>query len=167
MEWTDTIMLDNTRQNSITDSQNLIACARVVTVQGITLLQIDTPSRGEVDSALEILRGFRAVGRRVVVCDSSNLVVGRQFGHSLVEQGKTELLVSCGRSGREVAIGARDAGLSLADVVVCSKADSACEVLNCRLLPGDTVLMLGIEDTVCDHLVATLNRRLSYRLAAA
>lgn len=166
MEWTDTLMLEPKRTISIADAQRAVASARVVTVQGITLLQIDSMSREELDSSLEILRGFRATGRRIVLCDTSDLVVGRQFGAGIVEQGGAELLISCGISGRNVAIGARDSGLSLANVVVCNKAEAACDVLSCRLVPGDTVMLLGIDRKTCDELVATLEQRLSPRLAA-
>ncbi|MCG8448247.1 MAG: hypothetical protein MI725_01540 [Pirellulales bacterium] len=167
MDWTDKMMQEPSHQFSIAASQRSVACGRVVTVQGITLLQVDAGTHQQVDAALEVLRGFRATGRRVVLCDTSGLVVGRQFGSHLVECGSMEMLVSCGLSGREIAIGARDAGLSLANVVVCSQPSAACEVLTCRLVQGDTVLLLGIEEGVCDQLVAALDKRLSVKLAAA
>jgi hypothetical protein len=154
MDWTDTTMLEPTRTISIADAQRSVSCARVVAVQGVTLLQVDAKSRAEIDSSLEVLGGFRASGRHVVLCDTTHLVVGRQFGVRTVEKGTAELLVSCGLSGREIAIGARDAGLSLANVVVCSQ------------VPGDTVLLLGIEEKTCDTLVAALEKRLSVRIAA-
>ena len=166
MDWTDTMMLKPTRTISIADSQRSVACARVVTVEGVTLLQVDAKSRGEIDSGLEVLRSFRAAGRHVVLCNTSNLVVGRQFGARIVDQGTAELLVSSGRSGREIAIGARDAGLSLANVVVCSEANAAAEVMACRLAPGDTVLLLGVEKETCNHLVAAIETRFSVKLAA-
>ena len=166
MDWTDTIMLEPTRTISIADAQRSVSCARVLTVQGVTLLQVDAKSRAEIDSALEVLRGFRASGRHVVLCDTTHLVVGRQFGVRTVEKGTAELLVSCGLSGREIAIGARDAGLSLANVVVCSQAIAATEVMAYRLAPGDTVLLLGIEEKTCDTLVAAIENRLSVGIAA-
>jgi len=167
MDWTETIMMDPTRRLSIANSQQLVSSARVLTAQGVTLLQMDAKSGNEIEAALEVLRGFRAVGRRVVLCDTSSLVVGRPFGSRVVQQGAAEMLVSCGLSGREIAIGARDAGLSLGNVVVCTQATAAIEVAASRLVPGDIVLLLGIEEKTCDRLVAALGQRLSVRLAAA
>ena len=166
MEWTDTMMLEPTRKISITDSQRSLSCARVITVQGVTLLQAEDKSSAGIDSALEVLRGFRAIGRHVVLCDTTDLVVGRQFGKRVVECGTAELLVSCGLSGREIAIGARDAGLSLANVVVCSQAMAATEVMASRLVPGDTILLLGVNSELSEHLVAAIDERLSVKLAA-
>ncbi|MCH2115385.1 MAG: hypothetical protein MK171_10820 [Pirellulales bacterium] len=160
-------MLESTRRFSVSDTQELVSCARLMTTQGVTLLQVEAKSGCEIESALAVLRRFRAIGRRVVLCDTSNLVVGRQFGSSVVTLGCAELLISCGLSGREIAIGARDAGLSLANVMVCGQAAAAGDVLASHLVAGDTALLLGIEDKVCNSLVAALDRRLSAKLAAA
>ncbi len=194
MDWTDTMMLEPTprlraypgttaevshggeglQQQTVAgpsiklaDPEHATSSTRVITVQGVTLLHSDGGSRQELVAALESLRDFRAVGRRVVLCDTTELVVGRQFGCSLVEQGQVEVLVSCGRSGREIAIGARDAGLALADVVVCGRSTAASEVLSHRLAPGDTVLLLGVREESCNHIVAVLEQRLSLQLKAA
>ncbi len=174
MDWTDTLILESSRQSASLDGQQIeegnsikAVSARVVAVQGISLLHASGSTLEELAAALEILRGFRATGRRVVLCDSSSLAVGRQLGRALVEDGAAEALVSCGSNARELAIGARDAGLGLANVIVCRDVRGACEALLGRLGPGDTVLLWGVDQATCNQLVLRLDKRLSNRIAAA
>jgi hypothetical protein len=133
---------------------------QVRVAQGVSLI-VSESDGGLLDtsSALEMLRGYRAVGRRVVMCDTSQIPAGKQLGQAIVSEGCGTVLISCGTSGRDVAIGARDSGLDLANVVVCSDSRSACELLARRLLPGDIVLLLGAEQQTCDYLVAQLDQR--------
>jgi len=167
MEWTDTLMLETTPDATTCGADLALDFTRVVALQGITLLCANTTSRDQTASALELLRGFRAIGRRVVLCDTSRLVVGKQFGCEVVERGAANMLVSCGISGREVGIGARDAGLDLASVVVCSKPLAGGQVVASRLTPGDTVLLLGIDQATCDKVAKLMDHQLSMRSAVA
>lgn len=160
MEWTDTLMLDTTAAAMTSEPSSALDFTRVIPMQGVTLLCANTTSRNETSSALKLLRGFRATGRRIVLCDTTTLVVGKQFGTEVVEQGGAGLLISCGLSGREVGIGARDAGLDLSSVVVCSKPLAGGQVLVNRLTPGDTVLLLGIESEKCEQIAALLEANL-------
>ncbi len=160
MEWTDTLMLERFSAAASNKSSEVQESTRVIPLPGITLLCATTSSRDEMSAALELLRGFRATGRRVVLCDTSELVVGKQFGSEVVETGGVSLLVSCGISGREVGIGARDAGLDLASVVVCSQPLAAGQVLRKQLIAGDTVLMLGIDHSTCMRLAGMLEEHL-------
>ncbi len=167
MEWTDTLMLETAPSAAASEPDSARDFTRVVALQGITLLCANTTSRRETASALELLRGFRATGRRVVLCDTSRLVVGRQFGCEVVESGAANMLVSCGVSGREVGIGARDAGLDLASVLVCSKPLAGGQVLANQLVPGDTVLLLGIDEKVCDEVARMIDHHLSLKTVIA
>ncbi len=167
MEWTDTLMLDRISATTRGKSSGVQESTRVIPLPGITLLCATTSSREEISAALELLRGFRATGRRVVLCDTNELVVGKQFGSEVVETGGVSLLVSCGISGREVGIGARDAGLDLASVIVCNQPLAAGQVLRKQLTPGDTVLMLGIDNSTCMRLAATLEEHLVPRTVIA
>lgn len=157
MEWTDTLMLDITSAANGSEPSSAMEFTRVVPLNGITLLCASSKSRSETVAALKLLRGFRATGRRVVLCDTTQLVVGKQFGTEVVEHGSASLLITCGISGREVGIGARDAGLDLGSVVVCSKATAGGQVLARQMAPGDTVLLLGLESEACDEIVGTLS----------
>ena len=85
----------------------------------------------------------------------------------MVRRGAAELLVSCGISGREVGIGARDAGLALSSVVVCHKPQAGGQVVASRLAPGDTVLLLGFDEPSCDEVVGMIESQLTARLSAA
>ena len=167
MEWTDTLMLETAPLGKLSEPEPLADYTRVVTLQGITLLCTNATSRQDTAAALELLRGFRVTGRRVVLCDTSRLVVGKQFGREVVEGGAAQMLVSCGISGREVGIGARDAGLNLASVVVCSKPLAGGQVLASQLATGDTVLLLGVDRETCDKLATLLSQRLLRCGAAA
>jgi len=119
MDWTDTLMLEDAPSSAVSKRPgSAMDFTRVDALQGVTLLRVDTTSRHETASALKLLREFRATSRRVVLCDTTQLMVGKQFGHEVVESGAANLLVSCGIGGREVGIGARDAGLDLASVAL-------------------------------------------------
>jgi len=159
-------------QDSLVDVPADADCVRVISAPGMSLLYANAKTEDEAVFALELLRGFRAVGRRVVLCDTSQLTTdsqpaGTEFGRTLVHDGSAEILITCGPGGREVAVGARDAGLDLASVVVCRAALETCAVLAGRLTPGDTVLLLGIQQAVCDRLVALLNKRALPTVAVA
>ena len=170
MDWSDTLLFEphlKAKKNSATSE-----VVQIFPAQGVTLLQAKVRSEQDKLVAMRALSGFRAAGRRVVLCDTSSLgeefrAVERQLGHALVQEGGAEVVVSCGTSAREVAIGARDEGLPLANVVVCSDDRSACEVLTNQMAPGDTVLLLGIEDDIRARLVLSLENRLGRTAAAA
>jgi len=160
------------RRDSLIDISAKTDCVRVISLQGMSLLYANAKTFAQTVLALELLRGFRAAGRRVVLCDTLSLTAGsqsedRELGHALVEEAGAEVLITCGTTGRDVAVGARDAGLNLASVVVCREATGACGVLADLLAPGDTILLLGIQQSVCDQLVETLNKRSSPKVAAA
>ena len=163
MEWTDTLMLETSASQAAVRRGSVMEHTRVVVLPGVTCLCVDTTSRDETAEALALLRDFRATGRRMVLCDTTRMVVGRQFGHEVVETGCAQLLISCGLSGREVGIGARDAGLDLASVVVCGHPLAGGQVLANQLLPGDTVLLLGVNPAECEQVIALLEQRLTVR----
>ena len=170
MDWSDTILFEHYKKSTPVLSEEVV---QVFPVQGVTLLQARISKHNDTESANESLRGFRAA-RRVVLCDTAGMSdtvsgVERQLGHALARDGEADLVVSCGRGGRDVAVGARDEGLPLANVVVCNDARSACEVLANQVAHGDTVLLMGVDDQVRARLVLSLEKRLadeSYAKAA-
>jgi len=166
MEWTDTLFLEPSNLGAASTKRAVADDVQVIPVQGVSLLHARVHTHEETEAALKLLRGFRASGRRVVLCDTSYLIedyhsVQRQLGHALVEIGHAEVVVSSGLCGREVGIGARDEGLELANVVVCGDARSACEVLTHQLIAGDTVLLLGVDNESRARLILSLEKRLS------
>ena len=63
---------------------------------------------------------------------------------------------SCGNGGRDLAVGARDAGLPLGRVVVCRDEATARNVLGDSIHAGDTVLALGVNMEACQRLADRL-----------
>lgn len=169
MDWSDTVLFEPKLYVGENTSQDEV---REFHVRGVTLLQGNLGTYDDTDFAINTLRGHHASGRRIVLCNTSGIVedyssVERQLGHALVQEGAAELLISCGKNGREVAIGARDQGLHLANVIVCSDMPSGCEVLTNQLQMGDTVLLLGVDDAVRARLVLSLEKRLAIQARAA
>ena len=118
---------------------------------GADLIFADATNSDELIAALEILRGFEVAGRRVVVCDATSFDHSRkmafhELGREFVSRGQANLVITFGRGRHEVALAARDAGLATADVIACCDASSAGDVVLERLAPGDTALLLGIQE---------------------
>jgi hypothetical protein len=76
------------------------------------------------------------------------------------------LVVVCGAGGRDLAVGARDAGLALGRVVVCRDEATARNVLGDSIAVGDAVLTLGINAECCERLGERLESRFPRKLAA-
>lgn len=160
MSFSDPNMVEAGSNGQVTHLRFPRSSTQVRVAQGVSIICCDgTAEDFNVSAALELLRGFRVTGRRVVLCDTSRLPAGRQLGQAIVAEGSGTILVSYGTGGRDVAIGARDSGLDLGSVVVCSDSHSACELVTRQLLPGDTVLLLGAEQRTCDQVVALLDEK--------
>jgi len=116
------------------------------------------------ETALKSLRGQRAARRRVVWCQAAELArtanqYAVEWGRKFVELGGAELVVVCGAGAREMAVAARDAGLSLGHVVVCSDDATARNVLGDSIEAGDAVLALGVSSESCQRLVERLESK--------
>lgn len=140
------------------DLAGTVVQGRVIAADGVSLMHVEAGRWQQIADALKLLRGFRATSRRVVLCDGSALEAdGREIsfadlGRAMVEAGNAELLICTGTGGRQVALAARDAGLPLSAVIVCSDTLSAGKVLLDRLLPGDMVLLVGADAALCRQL---------------
>jgi hypothetical protein len=143
-----------------------------IRVPGATLLVVPQATVAAAEAALKSLRGCRGANRRVAWCNISELartpgVDLRQWGRRLVEEGGVAMVVVCGASGRDLAVGARDAGLALGRVVVCRDEATARNVLGDSIAAGDTVLALGIGMEGCQRLTDRLESRFTGTLATA
>ena len=143
----------------------------LIHASGATLLHVAQATPASAEAALKSLREFRAVGRRVVWCNVTDLARTpradlRGWGRKLVELGGADLAVLCGIGGRELAIAARDAGLPLSRVVVCRDDATARNVLCDSISVGDTVLALGIPADSCHRLTERLESRFERELVA-
>ena len=144
----------------------------VIRVPGATLLVAPQATLAATEAGLKSLRGLRSAGRRVVWWNVSEMsrTAGAdlpQWGRRLVEEAGASLVVVCGLGGRDVAVGARDAGLALGRVVVCRDEATARNVLGDSIASGDTVLALGVGMDGCQRLTDRLESRFARQLAAA
>ncbi|MEX0585366.1 MAG: Mur ligase family protein, partial [Pirellulales bacterium] len=100
-------------------------------------------------AALEMLREFDSLGRKIVVCgelegpgaDAAEL--HRDFGGQVVHTCGADYLVACGPLGGELARGAIEAGMPADQVAECSHSAEAVTLLARELAPGDVVLVKG------------------------
>jgi hypothetical protein len=145
--------------------------AALFTISGTTLLHTAACTPAVADAALKSLRGFRAVGRRVVWCNPTELsrtprVDLPAWGRKLVEVGGAQMVVVCGAGGRDMAIAARDAGLPIGRVIVCTDDVTARNVLGDSVNVGDCLLALGIPAENCYKLAERLESRFERELIA-
>jgi hypothetical protein len=149
----------------------LAAGPTAIRVPGATLLASPQATAAAAELALKSLRGFRTAGRRAAWWNCSELARTpgadlRSWGRRLVEQGGAELVVVCGTGGRDLAVGARDAGLPLGRVVVCRDEATARNVLGDSIAAEDVVLVLGVAGDGCQRLADRLESRFAKHLSA-
>jgi hypothetical protein len=143
-----------------------------IRIPGITLLHTPQATATAFETALKSLRGFRTEGRRVAWCIPAELTRTpaadvRGWGRRLVEQGGAEMVVVFGAGGRDMALGARDAGLPLGRVVVCRDEATARNVLGDSIAADDVVLALGVGSDGCQRLADRLESRFARNLQSA
>jgi hypothetical protein len=134
------------------------------TVGRTSLIHVPVATSATAESALKTLRGFRTAGRRVIWCNSTDLSreAGadlRRWGRKFVEQGGGQLVVVHGAGGRDLAIAARDSGLAIGRVIVCTDENTARNVLGDSVMDGDALLALGIPAESCYKLAERLESR--------
>ena len=144
----------------------------LVNVSGATLMHVANCTPASAEAALKTLRDFRAVRRRVVWCNSTELsripsADLRAWGRKLVELGHADLVVACGTGARDLAIAARDAGLSIGRVVVCTDDATARNVLTDSIVAGDTILALGTSSESCYKLAERMESRFEREVLVA
>ncbi len=144
----------------------------LITVRGATMLHAPCCTPPVAEAALKSLRGFRTSGRRVAWCNPTELSKSagadlREWGRKFVEQGGAQMLVVCGAGAREIALAARDAGLPIGRVVVCTDDVTARNVLGDSINSGDAVLALGITAESCYKLAERLESRYERELLVA
>ena len=76
------------------------------------------------------------------------------------------MVVAHGAGARELAIAARDAGLALGRVVVCTDEITARNVLGDSIMDGDAILALGIPAESCYKLAERLESRFERELVS-
>jgi hypothetical protein len=77
------------------------------------------------------------------------------------------MVIACGSGARELAVAARDAGLSISRVVVCTDDATARNLLTDSIVAGDTILALGATSESCYKLAERLESRFERELLVA
>jgi hypothetical protein len=139
------------------------------TVGNTTFVHHSCSAPISAEAALKTLRGFRTNGRRVVWCHSTELsratgVDLRAWGRKFVDQGGAQMLVVYGAGSRELAIAARDAGLPIGRVIVCTDETTARNVLGDSIMDGDVLVALGTPLETCYKLAERLESRFEREL---
>ena len=137
----------------------------VTEVRGATIID-DTYNANPtaMQAALELLRDFDALGRRIAVCgDMAELGdESEQYHRLLGEQAVTlagvDLLIACGQFARDVVAGAREAGLPHARAIPCRTSDETLPYLGQVILPGDVVLVKGSRVMAMECVVDALHQ---------
>jgi hypothetical protein len=144
----------------------------LINVSGATLMHAPNCTPATAETALKTLRNFRAVRRRVVWCNPTELSRTpradlQAWGRKLVDLGHADMVVACGAGARDLAIAARDAGLSIGRVVVCTDEATARNVLTDSIVAGDTILALGTTSESCYKLAERIETRFERELLVA
>ena len=144
----------------------------LVNVSGATLMHSANCTPAAADAALKVLRESRAVRRRVVWINPTELSRTpnadlRAWGRKLVEFGHADLVVACGTGARDLCLAVRDAGLSIGRVVVCTDDATSRNVLTDSIVAGDTILALGTTSESCYKLAERLETRFERELLVA
>jgi hypothetical protein len=144
----------------------------LINVSGATLMHAPNCTPATAESALKTLRDFRAVRRRVVWCNPTELTRTpnadlQSWGRRLVDVGHADMVIACGVGARDLAIAARDAGLSIGRVVVCTDDMTARNVLTDSIVAGDTILALGTTAESCYKLAERMETRFERELLVA
>lgn len=144
----------------------------LINVSGATLMHAVNCTSVTAEAALKTLRDFRAVRRRIVWCNPTELTRTpnadlRVWGRKLVDLGHADMVIACGVGARELAIAARDAGLSIGRVVVCTDDATARNVLTDSIVAGDTILALGTTSESCYKLAERMETRFERELLVA
>ncbi|QDS98617.1 hypothetical protein [Adhaeretor mobilis] len=123
-----------------------------------------------IDRSLASLRSAGAQQRRLVWLHaeqtSDTNCDWKEIGHRFAAEASVDLFLTTGFNAREVALGARDAGLFLSNVVVCTDQATACQVLTERLAPGDAILLHEVSSVASQALQRWL-KQLWQPMAAA
>jgi UDP-N-acetylmuramoyl-tripeptide--D-alanyl-D-alanine ligase len=115
-------------------------------------------------AALELLRDFDALGRRIVVFGDMG-ELGRESARLHCELGKevfamarADLLIACGEFADRVVAGAREAGMPRAKTISCLETEQSLPYLAQAIQPGDVVLVKGSRMMAMERIVDVLEK---------
>ena len=141
---------ENSETNVYFIKQSEELCCRIVEGTATTLLDCcQNASPDMMQQAFRELQKYPTTGKRWVVCGDycsqrwDDGVMHRQLGSQAITDGSADRVIGCGQFGREIAIGARDAGMPMSSVTVCRQVHEAVQFLKRNLSAGDAVLVAG------------------------
>jgi UDP-N-acetylmuramoyl-tripeptide--D-alanyl-D-alanine ligase len=144
----------------------------VTEVGGATIINdAYNASPAAMRAALELLRDFRATGRRVFVCGDmgelgdESAALHRRLGREAVALYGADRLIACGDYARHVASGARAAGLPPELAVVCRNVEEVFPRLSETISPGDVVLVKGSRAMGMERVVEAMGPHLALQTA--
>ncbi|HMO56402.1 MAG TPA: UDP-N-acetylmuramoyl-tripeptide--D-alanyl-D-alanine ligase [Roseiflexaceae bacterium] len=142
--------------------QHAGTAARLRTLSGPhgTTLIDDTynAAPASMQAALQILAA--TPGRRIAVLgDMRELGTIEEAAHRQVGEwaaGIADILVTLGRCGRWIAIGAREAGMPAEQIIAVDERAEVVALLEELIVPGDTILLKGSRAMEMEQIVAAL-----------
>jgi UDP-N-acetylmuramoyl-tripeptide--D-alanyl-D-alanine ligase len=151
--------------DSLARFESLPMRCEVLEVRGATIINdAYNASPAAMRAALELLRDFDALGRRIVVCgDMAELgdeaaSLHWQLGHQAYTVSNADLLIACGQFARHVVSGARAAGMISTRAIPCATVDDAMPFLGQAIMPGDAVLVKGSRVMAMERIVKALEQ---------
>lgn len=145
---------------------------RIVPAGKITLLDWSGNATPDLwPTALEELRGLDQKGRSWIVCGDlcspqwDHGIMHERIGADAVYIGNANGLVACGQFARNMALGARHAGLPPSRVVACRHLREATNAVQRWMVPGDRVLVAGSRHLNMVPLVENLERNQAAKAA--
>lgn len=129
--------------------------ALLIESRGVTASALDEASKSLLSAGT---RGKRLIwlnteGAGATTTDWWNV------GQRLAVQGQASLFIATGLNSRAAALGARDTGMFLGNVIVCTDEATACQVLAERIAPSDAVLLHGVKPIAAKALLRNCEQR--------
>lgn len=131
-------------------------------------------SRGVTASALNeaigALLNAGTRGKRLVWLNTESVAASPvdwwSVGQRLAAEGQASLFIATGLNARSAALAARDTGMFLGDVIVCTDEATACQVLAERIAPSDAVLLHGVNAVAAQALLRHCEQRWNFASAS-
>jgi UDP-N-acetylmuramoyl-tripeptide--D-alanyl-D-alanine ligase len=136
----------------------------VLHVRGATVINDSyNANPTSMKAALELLGDFDGSGRKIVVCGDM-LELGDEaaalhweMGKQAVESADADMLIACGQFSRQVAGGAKIAGMNPSRAIACENVEQALPYLGQVISPGDVILVKGSRMMAMERVVEALH----------